>query len=435
MTTKTLVRGPATGNGARQAAPDEENPFDAMTTRLDRAAAQLDLDPGIYRIMKRPEKQITVAVPVMMDNGEIEVFTGHRVLHNTARGPGKGGIRFDMHVSLDEVSALAAWMTWKCAVVDVPFGGAKGGVRCDPLAMSPGELERLTRRYTSAIIAVLGPDSDVPAPDVNTNERVMAWIMDTYSMHVGHPVPAVVTGKPVALGGSLGRREATGRGCMIATTEALAHLGMPVKGASVAVQGFGNVGSVAAQQLSRAGCRIVAIGDRTGAIHNPRGIDVFEAAAWVRTHGTLEGYVNGDVITNGELLTLEVDVLVPAALENVITTRNASKVRAKIVCEGANGPTTAAADSILEEQGIFVVPDILANAGGVTVSYFEWVQNRNGYPWTETVVNDRLGEIMIRSFRDVLGLSRRHHVSMRTAAYMLSMSRVAAVHELRGVYA
>ena len=435
MTTKTLVRGPATGNGARQAAPDEENPFDAMTTRLDRAAAQLDLDPGIYRIMKRPEKQITVAVPVMMDNGEIEVFTGHRVLHNTARGPGKGGIRFDMHVSLDEVSALAAWMTWKCAVVDVPFGGAKGGVQCDPLAMSPGELERLTRRYTSAIIDVLGPDSDVPAPDVNTNERVMAWIMDTYSMHVGHPVPAVVTGKPVALGGSLGRREATGRGCMIATMEALAHLGMPVKGASVAVQGFGNVGSVAAQQLSRAGCRVVAIGDRTGAIHNPRGIDVFEAAAWVRTHGTLEGYVNGDAITNGELLTLEVDVLVPAALENVITTRNASKVRAKIVCEGANGPTTAAADSILEEQGIFVVPDILANAGGVTVSYFEWVQNRNGYPWTESVVNDRLGEIMIRSFRDVLGLSRRHHVSMRTAAYMLSMSRVAAVHALRGVYA
>ena len=435
MTTKTLVRGPATGNGARQAALDEENPFDAMTARLDRAAAQLDLDPGIYRIMKRPEKQITVAVPVMMDNGEIEVFTGHRVLHNTARGPGKGGIRFDMHVSLDEVSALAAWMTWKCAVVDVPFGGAKGGVQCDPLAMSPGELERLTRRYTSAIIDVLGPDSDVPAPDVNTNERVMAWIMDTYSMHVGHPVPAVVTGKPVAMGGSLGRREATGRGCMIATTEALAHLGMPVKGASVAVQGFGNVGSVAAQQLSRAGCRVVAIGDRTGAIHNPRGIDVFEAAAWVRTHGTLEGYVNGDVITNGELLTLEVDVLVPAALENVITTRNASNVRAKIVCEGANGPTTAAADSILEEQGIFVVPDILANAGGVTVSYFEWVQNRNGYPWTESVVNDRLGEIMTRSFRDVLGLSRRHHVSMRTAAYMLSMSRVAAVHELRGVYA
>jgi glutamate dehydrogenase (NAD(P)+) len=301
--------------------------------------------------------------------------------------------------------------------------------------MSSGELERLTRRYTSAIIDMLGPDSDVPAPDVNTNERVMAWIMDTYSMHVGHPVPAVVTGKPVAMGGSLGRREATGRGCMIATTEALGHLGMPVKGASVAVQGFGNVGSVAAQQLSRAGCRIVAIGDRTGAIHDARGINVVEAAAWVRAHGTLEGYVKGDVITNDELLTLAVDVLVPAALENVITTRNASKVRATIICEGANGPTTAAADSILDAQGIFVIPDILANAGGVTVSYFEWVQNRNGYPWTEAVVNDRLGEVMIRSFRDVLDLSRRHRVSLRTAAYMLSMRRVAAVHELRGVYA
>ena len=433
--TNTIVRGPANGSRAAQAAADEENPFAAMTTRLDRAAEQLDLDPGIYRIMKRPEKQITVAVPVMMDNGEIEVFTGHRVLHNTARGPGKGGIRYDMHVSLDEVSALAAWMTWKCAVVDVPFGGAKGGVKCDPLVMSSGELERLTRRYTSAIIDVLGPDSDVPAPDVNTNERVMAWIMDTYSMHVGYPVPAVVTGKPIAMGGSLGRREATGRGCMIATVEALGHLGMPVRGASVAVQGFGNVGSVAAQQLSRAGCRIVAIGDRTGAIHDARGIDVVEAAAWVRTHGTLEGYVKGDVITNGELLTLGVDVLVPAALENVITTRNASKVRAKIICEGANGPTTAAADSILEEQGIFVIPDILANAGGVTVSYFEWVQNRNGYPWSEAVVNERLGEVMTRSFRDVLDLSRRHGVGMRTAAYMLSMSRVAAVHQLRGVYA
>ena len=435
MTTNTLVRGPAGATRASQATSDEENPFDAMMARLDRAAEHLDLDPGIYRILKRPEKQITVAVPVMMDSGEIEVFMGHRVLHNTARGPGKGGIRFDPRVSLDEVSALAAWMTWKCAVVDVPFGGAKGGVVCDPLTMSSGELERLTRRYTSAIIEVLGPDSDVPAPDVNTNERVMAWIMDTYSMHMGHPIPAVVTGKPVAMGGSLGRREATGRGCMIATMEALAHLGMPVKSASVAVQGFGNVGSVAAHQLSRAGGRIVAIGDRTGGIHDARGVDVGEAAAWVQAHGTLEGYVKGDVITNEELLTLEVDVLVPAALENVITTKNAAKVRAKIICEGANGPTTAAADAILEEQGIFVIPDILANAGGVTVSYFEWVQNRNGYPWTEDVVNDRLREIMIRSFRSVLDLSRRHRVSMRTAAYMLAVSRVAAVHALRGVYA
>ena len=435
MTTNTLVRGGTIDLRIGQPALDEENTFDAMTARLDRAAAQLDLDPGIYRILRQPERQLTVAIPVLMDNGAIEVFTGHRVLHNTARGPGKGGIRFDTRVTLDEVSALAAWMTWKCAVVDVPFGGAKGGVLCDPFSMSSGELERLTRRYTSAIIDVLGPDSDVPAPDVNTNERVMAWIMDTYSAHAGHSVPAVVTGKPLALGGSLGRREATGRGCMIVTREALAHLGMPLKGATVAVQGFGKVGSVAAQLLARVGCRIVAIGDRTGARHDARGIDVIEAAAWVRRHGTLEDYLEGDRITNEELLELDVDVLVPAALENVITTRNASRIRAKVICEGANGPTTADADAILEGNGIFVIPDILANAGGVTVSYFEWVQNRAGFSWTEDVVNDRLEEIMVRSFSDVLDLSQNRGVGMRTAAYMLALRRVAAVHELRGVYA
>jgi glutamate dehydrogenase (NAD(P)+) len=435
MTTNALVPGRAWDLTTNHPVPDEDNPFDAMSARLDRAAAELELDPGIYRILRQPERQLTVAIPIRMDSGEIDVFTGHRVVHNTARGPGKGGIRFDTHVSLDEVSALAAWMTWKCAVVDVPFGGAKGGVLCDPLTMSPGELERLTRRYTSAIIDGLGPDSDVPAPDVNTNERVMAWVMDTYSMHVGHSVPGVVTGKPIALGGSHGRREATGRGCMIATREALAHLGMPVKGATAAVQGFGKVGSVAAQQLSRLGLRVVAIGDRTGALYNARGIDVDEATAWVQRHGTLEGYVKGTSITNDELLTLEVDVLVPAALENVITTKNAARIRAKIICEGANGPTSAAADPILEENGVFVIPDILANAGGVTVSYFEWVQNRAGYAWTEQVVNERLEETMVRSFRDVLELSQSCQVGMRTAAYMLALSRVAAVHELRGVYA
>ena len=435
MTTNALVRGRTMDLRAKHSAPPEENPFAAMAARVDRAAAELELDPGIYRILRQPERQITVAIPVRMDSGEIEVFTGHRVVHNTARGPGKGGIRFDRRVSLDEVSALAAWMTWKCAVVDVPFGGAKGGVLCDPFSMSPGELERLTRRYTSAIIDGLGPDSDVPAPDVNTNERVMAWVMDTYSMHVGHSVPAVVTGKPVALGGSLGRREATGRGCMIATREALGHQGMSLTGATAAVQGFGNVGSVAALQLSRAGARVIAIGDRTGALYNARGIDVVKAATWVRTNGTLEDYVEGTSLTNDELLTLDVDVLVPAALENVITTRNAARVRAKIICEGANGPTTAAADPILEENGVFVIPDILANAGGVTVSYFEWVQNRAGYAWTEELVNQRLEETMVRGFYDVLALSRARQVSMRTAAYMLAMSRVAAVHELRGVYA
>ncbi|MFN8667520.1 MAG: Glu/Leu/Phe/Val dehydrogenase [Gemmatimonadaceae bacterium] len=414
---------------------NEENPFEAMMSRFDRAAELLDLEPGLYKVLRKPEKQLIVSCPVMMDNGEIEVYTGIRVLYNTSRGPAKGGIRFDTQVTLDEVTALAAWMTWKCAVVNVPFGGAKGGVVCDPLKMSAGELERLTRRYTSGIMSVLGPDSDVPAPDVNTNERVMAWIMDTYSMQMRHTVTAVVTGKPIEMGGSLGRREATGRGCMFVTKEALAHLGMSVKGTTVAVQGFGNVGSVTAQLLAREGCKIVAIGDRSGAYYNANGFDVDDAIAYVKKNKVLEGYSKGDVISNEDLLTMDVDVLVPAALENVITTKNAPKIRAKIICEGANGPTTAAADAILDEKGIFVIPDILANAGGVTVSYFEWVQDRGGYFWSEDTVNDRLRDLMVKSFRDVLELSKQHKVNMRTAAYMLSISRVATVHRLRGIYA
>jgi glutamate dehydrogenase (NAD(P)+) len=413
----------------------EENPFEAMMSRFDRAAELLDLEPGIYKVLRHPEKQIITSSPVMMDNGDVEVFTGYRVLYNTSRGPAKGGIRFDLNVTLDEVTALAAWMTWKCAVVDIPFGGAKGGVICDPLKMSVGELERLTRRYTASIIKTLGPDSDVPAPDVNTNERVMAWIMDTYSMHVGHTVTAVVTGKPIEMGGSRGRREATGRGCMLCTKQALGHLGMPVKGTSVAVQGFGNVGSVAAQLLQREGCKIIGISDRTGGVVNPKGIDVDDAIKHVQQHRTLAGYKKGDAVSNEELLTCDVDVLVPAALENVITTKNAAQIRAKVICEGANGPTTAAADAILDEKGIFVIPDILANAGGVTVSYFEWVQDREGYFWTEARVNDALKEIMERSFQAVLDLSRQHKVNMRTAAYMLAISRVATVHRLRGIYA
>jgi glutamate dehydrogenase (NAD(P)+) len=414
---------------------NEENPFEAMMSRFDRAAELLDLEPGLYKVLRKPEKQIIVACPSMMDNGEIEVFTGIRVLYNTSRGPAKGGIRFDLNVTLDEVTALAAWMTWKCAVVNVPFGGAKGGVVCDPLRMSAGELERLTRRYTAGIISTLGPDSDVPAPDVNTNERVMAWIMDTYSMHVRHTVTAVVTGKPVEMGGSLGRREATGRGCMIVTREALAHLGLTLKGTTVAVQGFGNVGSVTAQLLSREGARVVAVSDRTGGLYNPKGLDIDDVISYVRHNKTLEGYMKSDQVSNEDLLTLDVDVLVPAALENVITTKNAPKVRAKIICEGANGPTTAAADAILEEKGIFVIPDILANAGGVTVSYFEWVQDRGGYFWSEDTVNERLKDIMVRGFRDVLDIARQHKVNMRTAAYMLAISRVATVHRLRGIYA
>ena len=414
---------------------NEENPFEAMMSRFDRAAQLLDLEPGLYKVLRHPEKQIIVSVPVMMDNGELEVFTGYRVLYNTVRGPAKGGIRFDMQVTLEEVKALAAWMTWKCAVVNLPFGGAKGGVVCDPSAMSVGELERLTRRYTAGIIHTLGPDSDVPAPDVNTNERVMAWVMDTYSMHHRHTVTAVVTGKPVEMGGSLGRREATGRGCMIVTKEALRHLGMKVAGTTLAVQGFGNVGSVAAQLLAREGCKIRAISDRTGAYYNKNGIDVDAAVEYVKQNRTLEGFQDGDRISNEELLTSDVDVLLPAALENVITSKNAAKIQAKIVCEGANGPTTAGADSILDEKEIFVIPDILANAGGVTVSYFEWVQDRGGYFWSEETVNERLTDIMRRSFAEVLRSSMQHRVNMRTAAYMTSISRVAAVHKLRGIYA
>lgn len=414
---------------------NEENPFEAMMTRLDRAAELLDLEPGIYKVLRSPEKEITVSIPVLMDNGEVEVFTGIRVLHNTSRGPAKGGIRFDMNVSLDEVKALAAWMTWKCAVVNIPFGGAKGGVICDPLKMSVGELERVTRRYTSGIISVLGPDSDVPAPDVNTNERVMAWLMDTYSMHVGHTVNAVTTGKPVEMGGSLGRREATGRGVMFTALEALEHLKMDVKGTTVAVQGFGNVGSTGAMLLAEQGCKVVAISDRTGGWHNPKGIDIADAIAYVRKNKTLDGYGKGDAITNEQLLELPVDVLVPAALENVITTKNAKNIKAKVIVEGANGPTTAAADAILDDKGIFVVPDILANAGGVTVSYFEWVQNRGAYYWDEQTVNDRLKKIMVDSFAAVLKLSQQHKVNMRTAAYMVAISRVATVHRLRGIYA
>lgn len=414
---------------------NEENPFEAMMSRFDRAAELLDLEPGIYKILRNPEKQLIVSVPVMLDNGDVEVFTGYRVLYNTSRGPAKGGIRFDKMVTLEEVKALAAWMTWKCAVVNLPFGGAKGGVICDPLSMSVGELERVTRRYTKGIISLLGPDTDVPAPDVNTNERVMAWLMDTYSMHVGRTENAVTTGKPVEMGGSLGRKEATGRGCMLVTKEALQHLGMDIKGATVAVQGFGNVGSIAAKLMAEQGARIIGVSDRAGAFYNAKGIDVDAAIKHVQQHRSLEGFTGADPIDPEELLTLEVDVLVPAALENVITTKNAPKIRAKVICEGANGPTTAAADPILDEKGIFVIPDILANAGGVTVSYFEWVQDRMGYFWSEATVNERLGDIMTRSFADVLQLSKQHRVNMRTAAYMLSISRVATVHRLRGIYA
>ena len=413
----------------------DDNPFEDMMARFDHAAELVSLDPGIYKVLRHPEKQIIVSIPIQLDTGDVEVFTGYRVIHNTSRGPGKGGIRFDPNVTIDEVKALAAWMTWKCAVVNIPFGGAKGGVVCDPTKLSDAELERVTRRYTAALINVLGPESDIPAPDVNTNERVMAWIMDTYAMHKQSASHGVVTGKPIEIGGSLGRREATGRGCMIVTKEALKHLGLPVRGSRVAVQGFGNVGSVAAKLLGQEGLTVVAVSDASTGVYNENGIYIDEALQWVRENRYLDGYPGGDAISNEELLSLELDVLLPAAVENVITRRNAAGINTKVICEGANGPTTAAADRILEDKGVFVIPDILANAGGVTVSYFEWVQNRSGYFWDEKTVVDRLEAITVRSFADVLEVSKRHSVDMRTAAYMLSVERVAAVHRIRGMYA
>ena len=413
----------------------QENPFEEMMSRFDDAAKRLNLEEGLYKILRMPEKQIIVSVPVLRDNGSVEVYTGYRVIYNTSRGPAKGGIRFDMQVTLEEVKALAAWMTWKCAVVNLPFGGAKGGVICDPSGMSNAEVERLTRRYTSAIIDTLGPDSDVPAPDVNTNERVMAWVMDTYSMHKRHTVTAVVTGKPIEMGGSLGRREATGRGCMFVTREALKKLKMPLEGTRVAVQGFGNVGSVAADLMSKEGMTIIAVSDKTGGIYNPKGLNIADVFAHVKANKFLKGYKDAQAITNDELLILDCDVLVPAALENVITAENAGNIKARIICEGANGPTTAAADKILNAKGVFVIPDILANAGGVTVSYFEWVQDRGGYFWDEETVNSRLEKIMVRSFEEVTTMAEKHSVDNRIGAYMLSIERVAAVHRLRGMYA
>ncbi|MBV6522490.1 MAG: Glutamate dehydrogenase [Gemmatimonadaceae bacterium] len=419
-------------------APDltqETNPMQAMLARYERAVIELDLDPGIDRILRQPEREVTVALPVEMDDGRIEVFTGYRVVHNTLRGPGKGGIRYDSAVTPDEVRALAAWMTWKCAVVDLPFGGAKGGVLCDPFALSPREKERLTRRYTSALMPFLGPDTDVPASDVGTDEQVMAWLLDTYSMHAGHTSPAVVTGKSLLLGGSIGRADATGRGVMLTAEAALMQLGQRLEGATVAVQGFGKVGAAAARLLAQAGARVVAVSDHTRALHSDRGLDITQLANWTRRQRTLDGCPYGDVIAPDELLALDVDVLVPAAVENAITSHNAHTVRARVVCEGANGPTTAEADAVLDAQGVLVVPDILANAGGVTVSYFEWVQNRSGYAWDAATVDTRLAEVMRRAFTQVLQLAHQHEVSMRTAAYMLGIGRVAEVQKLRGLYA
>ena len=409
--------------------------FGAMLQEFDAAARILKLEPGIWKILTHPKRQVTVSCPVQMDNGQIEVFTGYRVQYNITLGPAKGGIRYHPDVSLDEVTALAAWMTWKCAVAHIPFGGAKGGVVCDPTRMSKRELEALTRRYVAEIIDLIGPEKDVPAPDVNTNDQIMAWVMDTYSMHVGHTSTAVVTGKPIEMGGSLGRREATGRGVMIVTREAAKHLGLNIEGATVAVQGFGNVGSVSADLLSRIGAKIVAVTDWKGGVSNPKGLNIAKMLEFAKEHKTIDGFPGGDPLSNEDLFGLEVDVLIPAALENQITVENAPTIRAKILTEGANGPTTPDAHKILHDRGVFVIPDILANAGGVTTSYFEWVQDRCGYFWEEDEVNTRLEKKMIEAFDDVLQTSLKYKVDLRTAAYIVAISRVGTVTRMRGMYA
>ena len=409
--------------------------FNAMLQEFDGAARLLGLDPGIWKILTHPKRQITVSCPVQMDNGEIEVFTGYRVQYNITLGPAKGGIRFHPDVTLDEVTALAAWMTWKCAVAHVPFGGGKGGVICDPTRMSRRELEALTRRYVAEIVDAIGPDKDVPAPDVNTNDQVMAWVMDTYSMHVGHTATAVVTGKPVEMGGSLGRREATGRGVMITTREAARHLRLNIKEATVAVQGFGNVGSVSADLLSRLGAKIVAVTDWKGGVYDAGGLDIRRLLEYSTQHKSVDGYPGGEPIENTDLFKLDVDVLVPAAMENQITMDNAPDIQAKVIVEGANGPTTPDAHKHLHERGVFVIPDILANAGGVTTSYFEWVQDRHGYFWTEEEVNSRLEAKMCEAFDDVLQTSLKYKTDLRTAAYVVAINRVATVTRMRGMYA
>jgi glutamate dehydrogenase (NAD(P)+) len=409
--------------------------FSAMLQEFDGAARILKLEAGIWKILTQPKRQIIVSCPVAMDNGEIEVFTGYRVQYNITLGPAKGGIRYHPDVSLDEVTALAAWMTWKCAVAHIPFGGGKGGIVCDPTRMSRRELEALTRRYVAEIIDAIGPEKDVPAPDVNTNDQIMAWVMDTYSMHVGHTSTAVVTGMPVELGGSLGRREATGRGVMIVTREAARHLGFDINGATVAVQGFGNVGSVSADLLARAGATIVAVTDWKGGVRNPKGLDITKMLEFAKEHKTIDGFPGGEPISNEELFSLDVDVLLPAALENQITVENAPQIRAKILTEGANGPTTPEAHKILHERGVFVIPDILANSGGVTVSYFEWVQDRYGYFWEEEEVNTRLEKKMIEAFDDVLQTSLKYNVDLRTGAYIVAINRVGTVTRMRGMYA
>ncbi|MCI0352993.1 MAG: Glu/Leu/Phe/Val dehydrogenase [Acidobacteriales bacterium] len=413
----------------------EFNPWQSQAARFDYAAQKLNLDEGLWKILRYPTREIIVHIPVTMDDGRLEIFTGYRVQHSIARGPAKGGVRYSPDVTLDEVRALASWMTWKCAVVNIPFGGAKGGVICDPKRLSRGELERITRRYTAELIEFIGPEKDVPAPDMNTNEQIMAWMMDTYSMHMRQTVTAVVTGKPVNMGGSRGRREATGRGLMVVCDEALKKLNMRREETRVIVQGFGNVGSNAAKLMYETGYKIIGVIEVDGALHNRNGIDIEALLDYRERNGSIVGFPGAQPADPAQLFTSDCEVLIPAATENVITSKNADKIKAKILCEGANGPTTAVADDILADKHVFVIPDILANAGGVTTSYFEWVQDRQGYFWKESVVNEQLENIMKDSFEDVVRYAETHSVNNRIAAYMLAIDRVAFTIKQRGIYA
>jgi glutamate dehydrogenase (NAD(P)+) len=410
------------------------NAWQVAQHQFDLAAEMLNLDPGLRRVLREPRRELTVHFPVKMDDGSVQVFTGYRVQHNLGRGPAKGGIRYHQDVSLDEVKALAMWMTWKCAVVGIPYGGGKGGVIVDPKKLSRKELEGLSRRYFSEISVLIGPERDIPAPDVNTTPQIMAWFMDTYSMHVGYTVPGVVTGKPISLGGSEGRNEATARGCVFTIVKAAEHLGMDLKKAKVAVQGYGNAGSIAAQLMAAEGSSIIAVSDSTGGIRNMAGLDPDRVIAWKKEHGTVKGFPGAEDITNADLLVTECDILIPAAYENQITVANAAQVKAKIVAEAANGPTTPEADEILASKGVFMIPDILANAGGVTVSYFEWVQDLNRDHWTEQDVNAKLKVIMDKAFAEVLAQSVKHSVNMRTGAYLNAVQRVADATAMRGLY-
>ena len=413
----------------------EINPWEAQSARFDFAARKLNLEEGLWKMLSTPTREVIVHFPVTMDSGQIDMFTGFRVQHSIARGPCKGGIRYSPEGTLDEVRALASWMTWKCAVVNIPFGGAKGGVICDPKKMSQGELERMTRRYTSEIIDFIGPEKDVPAPDMNTNEQTMAWIMDTYSMHMGHTVTSVVTGKPLNIGGSRGRVEATGRGVRVVCDESLRYLNMPIDGCRVVIQGFGNVGSNAARLMMEHGYKIVGVSELEGGLANPNGIDIHQLIEFKQRNGTIQGFRGAEATPSEELMVSECEILIPAATENMITSRNAGEIKARIVVEGANGPTTAVADEILAEKRIFIVPDILANAGGVTASYFEWVQDRQGYFWKEAIVNEQLETILRDSFDDVVRYAEAHNVNNRIAAYMLAIDRVAFTIKQRGIYA